>query len=85
MEDHPLLSREIVAFMAALPPGDPRPRFCARISNGAGFLPIIFDGHSKAAVIEAAERWRREEVEKETRRKEANAARVEAAKARRAA
>ena len=82
---HPLLAREIVVFMAPLPPGDPRPRFCAFISDGAGFLPILFRAHDKAAALAAAEAWRVEEVEKEARREAARLAKIEAAKGRRAA
>lgn len=85
LADHPLMQREIVVFMAPLPPGDPKPRFAAFLANGAGFLPIVFRGHSKAAVIEAAEQWRVEEIEREVKREAAKVARVEAAKARRAA
>lgn len=68
MTDHPLISREIVAFMAPLPPDDPRPRFCAFIADGRGFLPMVFRGATKAAAVDAAETWRRAEVKKERAR-----------------
>lgn len=84
-DTHPLLRREIVVFMAALPPGDPKPRFCAQIADGASFLPIIFRAHTKQGAVDAAETWRREEVQKEARKRENAERRVAEAKARRAA
>ena len=83
--DHGLLRREIVVFMAALPPGDPKPRFCARFSDGNGYLPICLYGRTKDEAHARAEAWRQEEVAKEMRRREADASRVKAAKARKLA
>ena len=65
VSDHPLMRREIVTYMTAVPPGSRRPKWLAFLSDGDGaYLPVYFKGAERAEVIAKAEAWRLEQARK---------------------
>lgn len=66
-EEHNLLQRDIVVFEAHPDDAGRRPRYVAFLSDGAGFLPILFRANERHDAWQAADDWRVDEVEKAER------------------